>query len=44
MKKYPFFLVAGDGRTMFKSIRFFSLEEINHEILLSVIEEAKKIY
>ncbi len=34
-------LIAGDGRTMFKSLRYFSLDEIDNEILIAVLQEAK---
>ena len=38
------FLIAGDGRNTFKSMRYFSLEQIDNTILISVIEEAKSLY
>ena len=37
-------LIAGDARNTFKSLRYFSLEEINNDVLISVIEEAKSLY
>ncbi|GGC87246.1 hypothetical protein GCM10011508_13060 [Flavobacterium lutivivi] len=38
------YLIAGDGRNTFKSLRYFSLEEIDNEILISVIQEAITLY
>jgi len=37
-------LIADKGRNTVKSLRYFSLEQIDNEILISVIEEAKPLY
>lgn len=37
-------LVADGGRNTFKSLRYFTLEEIDNEILIAVIEEAAQFY
>ncbi len=37
-------LVVDNGRNTVKSLRYFSLEEINNEILISVIQEAITLY
>ena len=36
-------LIAGDGRTTFKSLRYTTLEEIDNSILISVLSEAKNL-
>jgi hypothetical protein len=33
-----------EGRTLVKSLQYFTIESIPHEILLSVIQEAKLLY
>ena len=33
----------GDNRKLYKSLRYFSLEEINNKILISVLKEAKAL-
>lgn len=37
-------VLIGDKRNTFKSLRYFSLVEVNIDILNSVIEEAKRMY
>ena len=37
-------VLIGEQRKTVKSLRYFRLEEINHAVLLSVIEEAKDLY
>jgi hypothetical protein len=37
------FLMAGDGRTTYKSLRYTSLEEIDNAILIAVLNEAKHL-
>lgn len=37
-------LVADNGRNTIKSLRYFSLDEIDNSILISVIKEAKLLY
>lgn len=36
--------LIGEKRNTFKSLRYFSLVEINNKILISVINEAKSLY
>ncbi|WP_342694288.1 DUF1801 domain-containing protein [Flavobacterium aureirubrum] len=36
-------LVADNGRSMVKSLRYSNLEEIDNEILISVLKEASKL-
>lgn len=43
LKENQEFLI-GENRNTVKSLRFSSLEEINHEVLLEVIKEAKRLY
>ncbi len=43
LKKHQEYLVSKDRNTV-KSLRYFSLEEINNEILLDVIDEAISLY
>ncbi|WP_339661699.1 DUF1801 domain-containing protein [uncultured Polaribacter sp.] len=42
LTKYNEFLIS-DNRKVVKSLRYFKLEEINEEILLSVLEEAHQL-
>ena len=37
-------LISDNGRNTIKSLRYFSLEEIDNQILIAVIEEAKSLY
>ena len=37
-------ILIGEKRNTVKSLRYFSLEEINHEALIDVIKEAKLLY
>ncbi len=37
-------LIANNGRNTIKSLRYYSLEKINNEILVDVIQEAKTLY
>lgn len=37
-------LIADNGRNTVKSLRYFSLEQIDNAILISVLEEAKSLY
>lgn len=36
--------LIGEKRNTVKSLRYFSLEEINNEVLIGVINEAKSLY
>jgi hypothetical protein len=38
------YLIADNGRNTVKSLRYFSLEQIDNTILISVLEEAKSLY
>lgn len=44
LKSNQNFLIADNGRNTIKSLRYYSLDEINNEVLVSVVEEAKKLY
>lgn len=37
-------LIADKGRNTIKSLRYYSLEHINQQVLVDVIEEAKSLY
>lgn len=41
LEKYDKFLIS-EGRTVVKSLRYWSVEDINDEILLQIIEEVSK--
>lgn len=43
LKKYQQHLVADNGRSMVKSLRYSNLEDIDNEILISVLTEAYKL-
>ena len=38
------FLIADNGRNTVKSLRYTSLEKMDHEVLISVIKEASSLY
>ncbi|WP_309613209.1 DUF1801 domain-containing protein [Flavobacterium sp.] len=38
------YLIADNGRNTIKSLRYFSLEQIDNAILISVLEETKSLY
>ena len=38
------YLIADNGRNTVKSLRYKSLEEIDNEVLISVIQEAESLY
>ena len=44
IKNYQDYLIADNGRNTVKSLRYFSLEQIDNDILISVLEEAKSLY
>lgn len=44
LKENQEFLIADNGRNTVKSLRYFSLEEIDNAILISVTNEALKLY
>lgn len=37
-------ILIGEKRNTVKSLRYTSLEEINYEVLISVVNEAKTLY
>lgn len=37
-------LIADNGRNTIKSLRYYSLENINQQVLVEVIQEAKTLY
>jgi len=37
-------LIADNGRNTIKSLRYYSLNEINNDVLVSVVLEAKRLY
>jgi hypothetical protein len=44
LNKHQNYLIGENGRNTIKSLRYNALETIDNEILVSVIEEAKKLY
>nr|WP_294775571.1 DUF1801 domain-containing protein [uncultured Flavobacterium sp.] len=44
LKSHQQHLVADNGRNTIKSLRYNSLEAINNNILIEVVEEAKALY
>lgn len=44
LNKNQDFLIADNGRNTIKSLRYYSLAEIDNDILVSVVEEAMQLY